>query len=211
MSFNMIPKWEGEGFREQPKTYEATGSQFLFRAYSSTWLVPRDTGGFEELTFGSRRIANCFFVFSHGDTFSEIRNPISINKSIFTVHFLESELNAALWGNTYKFVGQFSLKKGTIYCIGPIGQTTRGFDDNKITNNEGVIMEDESRTIGGNNKKDVDQTLFESAHNGYYSNRFFSQVKIADSRNLKYSVKLIKTYNVTGCDRLQGGRSALSH
>lgn len=43
-------------------------------------------------------------------------------RSNWTAEMLERELNASLWGNDYKYLAKFRVRKGVVYKIGEIAQ-----------------------------------------------------------------------------------------
>lgn len=127
-----VSRWELEGFASPPQTFVSTGVEMLFRAYSNG---VRDAAG---NWHGSARQGNCFFVFSPGTA----RGPIhtaTVDTTLFEAGFLERNLNAALWENTFHFVGVFQLRQGVGYRIGPIGHETRGTQRRALSDSRGQV------------------------------------------------------------------------
>jgi hypothetical protein len=86
--------WQDDGFAQPPEEKDALGGEVAYRAYGGS----------------SAKWGNCFFVPAIGST------PILY----WTAELLETELNAALWGNDFEGVTKFEMIKGARYRIGPI-------------------------------------------------------------------------------------------
>jgi hypothetical protein len=117
-----VLNWELSGFAERPAQHTSCGGEFLFRCFSPVSVADRYGN-----RFGSRRISNFFFAFRHGSATDPIRNPSWI-PAPFRVSFLERNLNAALWNNTYGKVALFCLLRGVHYLVGTVGHETRGIE-----------------------------------------------------------------------------------
>jgi len=114
-----ISVWEREGFATQPTEYTSNGTERVMRCYSKSF---QDQAGNWR---GSRKHSNCFWVFQWGSNNGPITNDSSYCDAL-DVDFLEANLNAALWENTFQYVGIFQMRGGLRYRIGLIGQNTRG-------------------------------------------------------------------------------------
>lgn len=117
-----IPQWELAGFASPPAQHTSCGGEFLFRCFSPVSTTDRYGN-----RFGSRRLSNCFFAFRHGPATDPIHNPSRI-PAPFRFSFLEGNLNAALWNNTYGKVAQFCLTPRVTYFVGPVGHETRAIE-----------------------------------------------------------------------------------
>jgi hypothetical protein len=85
-----------DGFDSDPQEREVGASDLL--------LVYRAHGG------ASRMIGRFFFT-------PQVAGLPRVN---WTAEFLEKELNAALWGNEFRFLAKFRVFQGVRYKIGPI-------------------------------------------------------------------------------------------
>ena len=117
-----IAAWEDDGFAALPAEHTSKGTEKIMRCYSQG--IQDRAGNWD----GSRRYGNCFWVFRSGVDNGPIANQANqtIDRELLTVDFLEANLNAALWNNTYQRVGVFQMRNGLKYRIGPIGHNTRG-------------------------------------------------------------------------------------
>lgn len=119
-----IADWEREGFGSPPEEFVALGCEKIFRAYNPDADSNRRKG---ETQGTSGLKGNCYFVPSFGMQFG----PISYgpnDTSRWTGPYLEKYLNAWIFGNDFKRVAIFLLKKGASYSIGRVGQDIRYFD-----------------------------------------------------------------------------------
>lgn len=123
---DIIPQWEMNGFGGAPAEHTATGVERVFRCYGNSF---RDDAG---NWHGSRKEGNCFWVFRQAALSDPVLNCQFVPRDLLNVEFLERNLNAALWNNTYHMVGMFQLKTGVKYLIGSIGHDTRGIQRNVI-------------------------------------------------------------------------------
>jgi hypothetical protein len=119
MQDRLIPKWEADGFAGSTAEHPSEGTEKIMRCYSHG--IQDRAGNW----YGSRQYNNCFWIFRAGVDDGPISNK-TIDLSKLNVDFLEANLNAALWNNTYQRVAVFQMRKGLKYRIGPVGQNTRG-------------------------------------------------------------------------------------
>lgn len=125
MASGLLPAWEKLGFASEPKRFESTGTEILFRCYSSNPRRDHIVGGRKIGTIGSRMLGNCFFVprFSEDvGILNDLRWP-SYRKT-WTWEYLEKQLNAWFWDNDYERVAAFQLARRVAYRIGRVGQDT---------------------------------------------------------------------------------------
>src|SRR4051794_16358567 len=95
-----IPGWETQGFAGPPAEFTSTGAERIMRCYSRSFRDRADNW------HGSRQYGNCFWTFGYGDRTGPILNhPLDLD--VLTATFLEANLNAALWNNTFQKIGVF--------------------------------------------------------------------------------------------------------
>ena len=183
-----IPDWQMNGFGAPPKAYIASGVEKVFRCYSASF---QDAAG---NWHGSRRSGNCFWVFRFGSDDGPIAHAGAVTEREVEIGFLERNLNAALWGNTYQTVGLFRLHVGVSYLIGPIGQETRGIQKDARFRHARIPEESvthlSSRDFTGGPKRLLQVVLPEPW-----------------SRNPTQAMTLIAEFPVKGRERYLGGRS----
>src|SRR3989442_1239376 len=96
--------WNEEGYASPPETRKAMGHEIIFRAYNS----------------GGQRLSNCFFMPSIS----------GISIGYWTAELLETELNAALWGNNFERIAKFQICKDVEYKVGSIAHDKYSGIDN---------------------------------------------------------------------------------
>lgn len=119
MPDRLIPKWETDGFAGSTAEHSSEGIEKIMRCYSHG--IQDRAGNWH----GSRQYNNCFWVFRAGVDDGPISNKTT-DLSELNIDFLEANLDAALWNNTYQRVAVFQMRRGLKYRIGPVGQNTRG-------------------------------------------------------------------------------------
>ncbi len=177
-----VPHWEKMGFAAKPATYTSNGIEKIWRCYS---------GGFQDRLGnwqGSRQYSNCYWVFRAGTDDGPIPNQ-TIHRDLLNVDFLEANLNAALWNNTFQKAGLFQLINGIRYFIGPIGQTTRG------AKADGTLIHASSNDYTHPAKTLLQVVLFVPSF-------------IADAEDfLKDALTLVAEFPIKGRERYLGDRS----
>jgi hypothetical protein len=97
------PTWQEVGFGEMPRV-EAAGESTL------VWRVT-GTSPAKRARRAEDRFSNCFFVPAPGT---------GMNPMAMTASELQQNLNAALWGNTFRLLHVYRILKGTSFWIGKI-------------------------------------------------------------------------------------------
>jgi hypothetical protein len=118
------PNWEALGFACQPEQARSSGTELVFRCYSSAPGRELVFAGKSVDKVGSHLFGNCFFVPRVSGKVA-IENAINIDREKkWTAGYLEAQLNAFFWGNDFDRIAMFQLRPGVAYWIGPVGQDT---------------------------------------------------------------------------------------
>lgn len=116
--------WEALGFAGKPAQFSSSGTELVFRCYSSTPRRKIDFAGETVDQVGSFLLGNCFFAPRVSGQVA-IQNAINVDrKKKWTGGYLEAQLNAFFWGNDFDRIAMFQLRPNVAYWIGPVGQDT---------------------------------------------------------------------------------------
>lgn len=101
MGVEMNFPYTSNGWDGVPEEKTATGGETVYRAFDKR----------KDAT--SRQLGPFFFM------------PVASGMQVheMTALELETELNAALWGNRFSYLAKFRIKPGVVYLIGNIAQT----------------------------------------------------------------------------------------